>query len=158
MEAAKAFFAQTQDVAESPALVVTDGPHSYPRAIAEVLGPEVEHIDPETIIQTRCEYVPISSTAASLPQTVLITVSGSISRLPVRPITSSRIIAASSNATLRPWASTTLSRRNGSAAWWMKCATSSGRGGGWARGVSLAERRAHFLQRVAELHSLFAPA
>jgi hypothetical protein len=35
--------------------------------------------DPATIIQTRCEYVPISSTAASLPQTVLITVAGSIS-------------------------------------------------------------------------------
>ncbi len=43
LAAAKAFFEQTQDVAERPESVVTDGLSSYPRAIAEVLGPEVEH-------------------------------------------------------------------------------------------------------------------
>lgn len=44
MAAAKAFFAQTQEVAEdTPEQVVTDGHTSYPRAIAEVLGPEVAH-------------------------------------------------------------------------------------------------------------------
>jgi hypothetical protein len=32
----------------------------------------------ETVIKTRCEYILISSTAASLPQTVLITVSNAI--------------------------------------------------------------------------------
>jgi transposase-like protein len=44
MEAAKAFFEQAQEIAEQPPeRVVTDGHTSYPRAIAEVLGPEVVH-------------------------------------------------------------------------------------------------------------------
>ena len=43
LAAAKAFFEQPRDVAESPRRVVTDGLRSYPRAIAEVLGSEVEH-------------------------------------------------------------------------------------------------------------------
>ena len=44
MAAAKPFFAQAQAVAEdTPERVVTDGRTSYPRAIAEVLGPEVAH-------------------------------------------------------------------------------------------------------------------
>ncbi|MEO0804595.1 MAG: IS6 family transposase [Cyanobacteria bacterium J06642_2] len=44
MEAAKAFFRQALEVAEQPPEhVVTDGLASYPRAIAEELGTEVEH-------------------------------------------------------------------------------------------------------------------
>ena len=44
MAAAKAFFAQTQEVAEdTPEEVCTNGHTSYPRAISEVLGPEVAH-------------------------------------------------------------------------------------------------------------------
>ncbi len=44
MAAAKAFFAQAQEVAEhTPERVVTDGHTPYPRAIAEVLGTEVTH-------------------------------------------------------------------------------------------------------------------
>lgn len=44
MAAAKAFFAQTQEIAEqTPERVITDGHTSYPRAIAEVLGPTVSH-------------------------------------------------------------------------------------------------------------------
>lgn len=44
MEAAKAFFAQAHEVAEqSPQRVVTDGLSSYPRAIDEELGTDVEH-------------------------------------------------------------------------------------------------------------------
>jgi putative transposase len=44
LESAKAFFAQALDLAETPPeRVVTDGLSSYPRAIAEELGPEVVH-------------------------------------------------------------------------------------------------------------------
>lgn len=44
LAAANAFFAQAQQVAgHAPERVVTDGLRSYPRAIAEVLGSEVEH-------------------------------------------------------------------------------------------------------------------
>jgi transposase-like protein len=44
MEAAKAFFAQTHEVAEqSPQRVVTDGRASYPRAVDEELRTDVEH-------------------------------------------------------------------------------------------------------------------
>ena len=44
MEAAKAFFQQTQAVADAPPKrVFTDGHTSYPRAIKEALGAEVEH-------------------------------------------------------------------------------------------------------------------
>ena len=44
MEAAKAFFQQTQDVADAPPeRVFTDGHTSYPRAIKEELSAEVEH-------------------------------------------------------------------------------------------------------------------
>lgn len=44
MEVAKAFFAQAHEMAEqSPQRVITDGHTSYPRAIAEELGAEVEH-------------------------------------------------------------------------------------------------------------------
>ena len=44
MEAAKAFFQQTQDVADAPPeRVFTDGHTSYPRAIKEEWGAEVEH-------------------------------------------------------------------------------------------------------------------
>jgi len=44
MEAAKAFFAQAHEMAQQvPQRVVTDGHTSYPRAIAEELGAEVEH-------------------------------------------------------------------------------------------------------------------
>ncbi len=44
MEAAIAFFAQAHEVAqEMPERVVSDGHTSYPRAIAEELGAEVEH-------------------------------------------------------------------------------------------------------------------
>ncbi len=44
MEAAKAFFAQAHEVAgQPPHRVVTDGLASYPRAIAEELGTDVEH-------------------------------------------------------------------------------------------------------------------
>jgi putative transposase len=44
MEAAKAFFAQAHERAEQPPQrVVTDGLASYPRAIAEELGTDVEH-------------------------------------------------------------------------------------------------------------------
>ena len=43
MEAAKAFFAQAHEIAEqSPQRVVTDGLTSYPRAINEELGIDVE--------------------------------------------------------------------------------------------------------------------
>lgn len=44
MQAAIAFFAQAHEmVAEMPQRVITDGHTSYPRAIAEELGTEVEH-------------------------------------------------------------------------------------------------------------------
>ncbi len=44
MEAAKAFFAQAYEDAEQPLQrVATDGHTSYPRAIEEELGDEVEH-------------------------------------------------------------------------------------------------------------------
>lgn len=44
MAAAKAFFEQAQQtVGQAPEGVVSDGHTSYPRAIAEVLGPEVVH-------------------------------------------------------------------------------------------------------------------
>jgi transposase-like protein len=44
MQAAKAFFAQAHEIVEQmPQRVVTDGHTSYPRAIAEELGAEVEH-------------------------------------------------------------------------------------------------------------------
>jgi transposase-like protein len=44
MEAAKAFFAQVQEMVEQqPERVVTDGHTSYPRAIASEFGAEVEH-------------------------------------------------------------------------------------------------------------------
>ena len=44
MAAAKAFFAQAQDLAgQVPERVITDGHTSYPRAIAEVLGEAVVH-------------------------------------------------------------------------------------------------------------------
>ncbi len=44
MAAAKAFFTQTQEIADqAPERVITDGHTSYPRAIAEVLGPMVRH-------------------------------------------------------------------------------------------------------------------
>ena len=44
MAAAKTFFQQTQDVADAPPeRVFTDGHTSYPRAIKEELGAEVEH-------------------------------------------------------------------------------------------------------------------
>nr|WP_228035820.1 IS6 family transposase [Oculatella sp. LEGE 06141] len=44
MEAAKAFFAQAHEIAEQPPeRVVTDRLTSYPRAITEELGSEVEH-------------------------------------------------------------------------------------------------------------------
>ena len=44
MEAAKAFFKQTQDITDvPPERVFTDGLNSYPRAIKEELGAEVEH-------------------------------------------------------------------------------------------------------------------
>ncbi len=54
LAAAKAFFEQTQDVAERPDSVVTDGLRRYPRAIAEVLGPEVEH-EPVSCTANRIE-------------------------------------------------------------------------------------------------------
>ncbi|MBV8885969.1 MAG: IS6 family transposase [Chroococcidiopsidaceae cyanobacterium CP_BM_RX_35] len=51
MEAAKAFFAQAQQIAEEiPERVVSDGHTSYPRAIAEELGAEVEH-DSEKLLR-----------------------------------------------------------------------------------------------------------
>jgi len=44
MDAAKRFFAQAQDVVgHSPDKVTTDGHDAYPRAIREILGPEVVH-------------------------------------------------------------------------------------------------------------------
>ncbi len=44
MEAAKAFFAQAHEVVQhSPQRVATDGHRSYPRAIEEELGEDVEH-------------------------------------------------------------------------------------------------------------------
>ncbi len=44
MAAAKAFFTQTQETADqAPERVINDGHTSYPRAIAEVLGPTVGH-------------------------------------------------------------------------------------------------------------------
>jgi putative transposase len=44
MAAAKAFFAQAHEIVEqSPQRVVTDGVASYPRAISEELGSDVEH-------------------------------------------------------------------------------------------------------------------
>lgn len=44
MEGTKAFFAQAREIAEeNPETVQTDGLTSYPRAIAEELGEEVEH-------------------------------------------------------------------------------------------------------------------
>ena len=44
MAAAKAFFAQAQDLAgQAPERVISDGHTPYPRAIAEVLGEEVVH-------------------------------------------------------------------------------------------------------------------
>ena len=44
MEAAKAFFKQTQEITDvSPEQVFTDGLSSYPRAIKEELGAEVKH-------------------------------------------------------------------------------------------------------------------
>lgn len=44
MEAVKAFFAQAYEIAEQPPQrVATDGRTSYPRAIAEELGEEIEH-------------------------------------------------------------------------------------------------------------------
>lgn len=44
MEAVKAFFAQAHEIVERPPQrVVTDGHTSYPRAINEELGTEVEH-------------------------------------------------------------------------------------------------------------------
>ncbi len=54
LAAAKAFFEQTQDVAERPDSVVTDGLRSYRQAIAEVLGPEVEH-EPVSCTANRIE-------------------------------------------------------------------------------------------------------
>lgn len=44
MEAAKAFFTQAYELVEDiPQRVVTDGHTSYPRAIAEELGTDVDH-------------------------------------------------------------------------------------------------------------------
>ena len=45
MRAAQRFFRQTLFVAEVPQQVTTDGHDSYPRAIREVLGTDVEHRD-----------------------------------------------------------------------------------------------------------------
>ncbi len=123
LAAAKAFFEQTQDVAESPESVVTDGLRSYPRAIAEVLGPEVEH-------------EPVSCTANRIEQDHRGIKHRYYPTLGFHNFDAAqrfcRVVEEVRNF-LRP-------RR------WM------------GEKVSLAERRAHFLQRVEELHSLFAPA
>jgi transposase-like protein len=43
LEAAKAFFEQATTIADPPKKVVTDGLASYPRAVRETLGEDVEH-------------------------------------------------------------------------------------------------------------------
>jgi transposase-like protein len=123
MEAAKAFFKQTQDVAESPALVVTDGLRSYPRAIAEVLGPAVEH-------------KPVSCTANRIEQD-----HRGIKRRYYPTLGFHDFDAAQRFCRVVDEVHHFFRPRR-----WM------------GEVVSLAERRAHFLQRVAELHNLFASA
>ncbi len=123
LAAAKAFFEQTQDVAERPESVVTDGLRSYPRSIAEVRGAEVEHQS------VSCTANRIEQDHRGIKHRYYPTLGFHNFDAAQRFC---RVVEEVRNF-LRP-------RR------WM------------GEVVSLAERRAHFLQQVEELHSLFAPA
>jgi len=124
MAAAKAFFVQAQEVAEgTPEQVVTDGHTSYPRAVAEVLGPAVAH-DP-----VGCVANPIEQDHRGIKQRYYPT-------LGFNNFDAAKHfcrVADEVRDFFRP------RQRMG-------------------QFVSLAERRAHFLWRVYELYSLFAPA
>jgi len=124
MAAAKAFFQQAREVAEeSPERVVTDGLSSYPRVIAEVLGPEVEHSP------VSCCGNPIEQDHRGIKQRYYPTLGFKNFDAAQRFC---RVVDEVRNF-LRPRE-------------WM------------GEPVSLAERREHFLKRVAELQGLVAPA
>ena len=124
MAAAKAFFAQTQEVAEdTPDEVVTDGHTSYPRAIAEVRGPEATHH------QVGCVANAIEQDHRAIKQRYYPTLGFNHFDAAQRFC---RMVDEVRNF-FRP------RQRMG-------------------QFVSLAQRRTHFLRRVDELYSLFAPA
>ena len=123
MAAAKAFFAQARDLAGTPERVTADGHTSYPRAIAEVLGPQVEQA------RVSCRANPIEQDPRGLKQRYY-------------PMLGFKAFAAAQRFCRA------LKKVR-------QCLRPRLRLGQF---VSLAQRRAHVLARVAELHSLFAPA
>ena len=123
MAAAKAFFTQAKDIAGTPERVITDGHTPYPRAIAEVMGPEVK---PERV---SCCANLIEQDHRGIKQRYY----------PMLGF--GELTAAQRFCRLFEEVRQFLRARQ--------------RVGQF---VSLAQRRAHILKRVDELHSLFTPA
>ncbi len=124
MTAAKAFFAQAKEMAgQAPERVITDGHTPYPRAMAEVLGPEVKH-EPVGWVAN-----PIEQDHRGVKQRYY-------------PMLGFKALAAAPRF-CRVFEEV------------RQCLRPRQRMGQF---VSLAQRRAHVLARVAELHRLFAPA
>ena len=124
LAAAKAFFAPAQDLAgQAPERVITDGHTPYPRAIAEVLGPEVKHE------RVSCCANPIEQDHRGIKQRYY-------------PLLGFKDFTAAQR----------FCRAFEEVRQFLRPRQFMG------QFVSLAQRRAHVLKRVEELHSLFAPA